>query len=61
MNTAIAIFAGATAFLAGFFVGVNPPPAMRNKRKGSTDIERMMSAVSEEYRNFLNYDGSIQN
>lgn len=49
MNTAIAIFAGATAFLAGFFVGVNPPPAMRNKHRGSTDIERMMSAVSEEY------------
>ena len=61
MNTAIAILAGATAFLAGFYVGLNPPPAMRNKRRDGTDIERMMSAVSEEYRNFLNYDGSIQN
>ena len=61
MNTAIAILAGATAFLAGFFVGANPPPAMRTKRRSDTDIGRMMSAVNEEYRNFLNYDGSVQN
>ena len=61
MNTAIAILAGATAFLAGFYVGLNPPPAMRAKRRESTDVEKMMSVMSEEYRNFLNYDGSIQN
>ncbi len=61
MNIAIAILAGATAFLAGFFVGVNPPPSVRAIRRDSTDIEKMLSVTNEEYRNFLNYDGSIQN
>ena len=61
MSIALALLAGATVFLAGFFVGLNPPSGNRAARRDRADVEKMISEVAEEYRNFLNYDGSVQN
>lgn len=61
MSIALALLAGATVFLAGFFVGLNPPSKSIAARRDRNDIERMISETAEEYKNFLNYDGSVQN
>ena len=61
MSIALALLAGATVFMAGFFVGFNPPAKNRAIKRDRADIERIISEASEEYRNFLNYDGSVQN
>lgn len=60
MSIALALLAGATVFLAGFFVGLNPPAKGRAARRDRADIQRMISETAEEYRNFLNYNGSVQ-
>lgn len=57
MNIALALFVGATVFFLGFCLGANPPfQAKKGKAEKLRDIQLLA-----EYKNFLSYDGSVQN
>lgn len=58
MIIAIIVLTGLVAFGAGFMLGLAPIKETANLKKGSIDIEA--ATLAEEYRNFLNYDGSEQ-
>lgn len=56
MNIALALFVGATVFFLGFCIGLNPP-----FQKGKQPSGKIWDAqLLTEYKNFLNYDGSVQ-
>lgn len=60
MSIAISLLAGATVFFAGFLLGCNPP-SFRCQTAKSNRAANPQSNLPQEYINFLNYDGSVQN
>lgn len=60
MSIALTLLAGATVFFAGFLLGCNPPSLKAYSAKKAY-AENSQSHLPQEYINFLNYDGSVQN
>lgn len=61
MSIALALLAGATAFFAGFCAGAHPPFIKRGEKEGGNMICRDCACgLTNEYINFLNYDGTEQ-
>lgn len=60
MSIALTLLAGATVFFAGFLLGYNPP-CFKTATAKSIFPANAQSNLPQEYINFLNYDGSVQN
>ncbi len=59
MMALITIFIAFIAFLIGFFMGVKKEPPIKAKLRQAKPYEDLEN-LSEEYKNFLYYDGSEQ-
>ncbi len=53
------IFIAAAAFLIGFLMGVKKEPPIKLEKQ-VTKPDEETAVIRQEYENFLNYDGSVQ-